>query len=391
MPWLNVLVLIAAEICAMSLWFVSAAILPEITAEANLSATRAAALSAVVQVGFVAGAILMAVHGTPDRLDPRRVFAASAIAAALCNFALLVTEPGGDVQIVLRGLTGFFLAGVYPVGMKIAIGWSQTQRGLLVGLLVGSLTLGTAAPHGLALLGGADWRTTVVAAGVLAVCAGLMVLLTRLGPFHAVAPRFDPGALRLAWSHRPIRLAYAGYLCHMWEPYAFWAWIAVALTLSFEAAQHADAAHAARMTTFAAVALGRLLCVPAGAVADRWGKSRVAGLAMALSALAAFATAFSFGGPPALTILCVILWGAFVIPDSAQFSAMVADAATPERAGSLLALQTALGFMLTAFTVQATPMVAAAIGWPETLMLLGLGPVLGVEAMRRHVRLKRAV
>ncbi len=153
----------------MSLWFVSAAILPEITAEANLSATRAAALSAVVQVGFVAGAILMAVHGTPDRLDPRRVFAASAIAAALCNFELLVTEPGGDVQIVLRGLTGFFLAGVYPVGMKIAIGWSQTQRGLLVGLLVGSLTLGTAAPHGLALLGGADWRTTVVAAGVLAV------------------------------------------------------------------------------------------------------------------------------------------------------------------------------------------------------------------------------
>lgn len=385
----SIAALALAQIGGMSLWFVSSAVLPEMQAEAGLSPGRAAALASAVQVGFVAGALGFALHGTADRFDPRRVFAACALLAAAANAALLVTPVGGVVQVVLRALTGAALAGVYPVGMKIAVGWTVARRGLLIGLVVGALTLGSAAPHLLALFGGADWRVTVAAASGLAICAAFLMVATGLGPHHARAARLDPAALMLAWRDRPIRLAYAGYLGHMWELYAFWAWIAVAAGAAFAPALGEGARDAARAVTFAAIALGGLACAPAGLLADRIGKARVAQVAMVLSAGSALATAASFGGPVWLTAVCILLWGIAVIPDSAQFSALVADAAPPERAGSLMTFQTALGFLLTGLTVQAVPVVAAALGWPMTLALMGVGPVLGAEAMRRLIALQR--
>jgi MFS family permease len=385
----SVIVVCLAQVLAMSLWFVSAAILPEIVAQSGVGPSRAAALSSAVQIGFVLGALGLALHGTADRFDPRRVMAASAGIAAAANLALLVTPTGGVAQVLLRGLTGACLAGVYPVGMKLAVGWGTRDRGALVGLLVGAVTLGSAMPHLLAFLGGSDWRATVVAASGLAALAGGLALLAELGPHHARAADLDLGALRLAWTDRRVRLAYAGYLGHMWELYAFWAWIGVAATASLADELGSGASSAARLVTFAAIAGGGLLCLPAGRLADRIGKARVAELAMAGSAAACLATAFAFGGPAWLFVPLVLLWGLAVIPDSAQFSALVADAAPPDRAGSLLTLQTAAGFTLTFFTVQAVPAVAAAIGWPMTLASMAIGPVLGVAAMRQLAALTK--
>ena len=379
-----------AQVLAMSLWFVAAAILPELTAEAGLGTARVAALSSAVQIGFVLGALGLAIHGTADRHDPRRVLAVCALVAATANLALLVTPPGGAEQVALRLVTGAALAGVYPVGMKIAVGWGTRDRGLLVGLLVGALTVGSALPHLLAFTGGPDWRTTVALASVLAAAGGLLVLAIGLGPHHARAAAFDPGALRLAWTDRRIRLAFAGYLGHMWELYAFWAWIAAAATAAFVLPLGDAAPDAARLLAFTAIALGGVLCVPAGALADRIGKARIAQVAMIVSGSAAVLTAVTLGGPLWLTVALVLVWGAAVIPDSAQFSALVADAAPPDRAGSLMTFQTALGFGLTFFTVQATPAVAAMIGWPATLGLMALGPAVGVVAMQRLIRLNRS-
>ncbi|MCC0066883.1 MAG: MFS transporter [Rhodovulum sp.] len=385
----SVALLALAEVMTMSLWLLSAAILPDLVAEAGLGPGRAAALSSAVQIGFVVGALALAVHGTADRFDPRRVLAGSALVAAAANAALLVTPVGGALQIGLRALTGACLAGVYPVGMKIVVGWGTRDRGLLVGILVGSLTVGTALPHLLAFFGGPDWRATALLASGLAAGGGMLGLATGLGPFHARAAGLDPGALRLAWTNRRLRLAYAGYLGHMWELYAFWAWIGAAAAAAFAAGLGAAAADAARLVSFAAIALGGLLCIPAGWVADRIGKARVAQGAMLASGAAGLATAASFGGAWQLTAVLILLWGAAVIPDSAQFSALVADAAPPERAGSLMTFQTALGFTLTFFTVQAVPWVAAGLGWPATLALMALGPAFGVEAMRRLLRMGR--
>jgi len=387
----SITLLLVAELAAMSLWFVSAAILPEMLREAAISPMRQAALSSAVQAGFVAGALVSAVLGIADRFDPRRVFAASAILAALANGVLLVVPPGSAAAIMARFATGALLAGVYPVGMKIAVGWGQTDRGFLVGALVGALTLGSALPHLVALAGGADWRLTVAIASAAAAVAGLIGLLVDLGPHHARSAAFDPRAITAAWTNRRVRLAYAGYLGHMWELYAMWAWIAMAVAISYAATMAVpEAERFAKLTAFLAIGLGGLACLAAGLVGDRIGKAEVAAAAMAVSGVSAVLVALTFGGPPWLTFALVLVWGLSVVPDSAQFSALVADAAPPEIAGSLLTFQTALGFALTFVTVQLVPQIAAATGWPIVLAGLAIGPAVGIVAMLRLSALARS-
>lgn len=378
----SITLLIVAEILAMSLWFVSAAILGDMSREANLSAGAQAALSSAVQAGFVIGAILSAILGIADRYEPRLVFAFFCIVAAIANALLLVVEPGSVAAIALRAITGAALAGVYPVGMKIAVGWGQKDRGLLVGLLVGGLTLGSASPHLLAYFGGADWRSTVLAASALAVIAALFVLAVRNGPFHTKAAKFNPNAITQAWTNRAIRRAYGGYLGHMWELYAMWSWIGVALAISFSHQMADDAAaQFAKLMAFIIIAAGALSCGIAGWVADRIGKAELTIIAMAVSGISALLFAFTFGGNVWVTVAVSIIWGIAIIPDSAQFSVLVADHAQGDQAGSLLTFQTALGFALTIVTVQLAPVVADIVGWPVMMGLLALGPAFGIASM----------
>jgi len=382
--------LLIASAAGMSLWFMTSAILPDIAAELGLPRARQTALSSAVQAGFVAGALVISVTGLADRLDPRWLFAACAFSTALANAALLVVPLDGSFAVALRFLTGALMAGVYPVGMKIAVGWGAADRGLLVGAVVGALAMGKSIPYGLAWAGGADWRLALGLGSVVAALGAGLVLFTRLGPHHRAASGFRPGAIRLALTDRRIRAAFLGYFGHMWELYIFWAWIGAAATASYLAAGAADPASLGKLTAFLAIAAGAPACVLAGRLADRIGKARVASGAMVASGGLALMTASSFGGTPALTFALCILWGVAVIPDSAQFSALVADYAPPEWAGSLLTFQTALGFLLTVVTVQVAPTVAAVFGWQALLAGLAMGPALGVLAMRPLVRLHAA-
>jgi MFS family permease len=374
--------LMLAQVLVLSLWFISAATMPGMLAEVAISPARQAALSSGVQIGFVGGALVSAVLGLADRFDPRALFAGCAVLAAAANAALPVLPVGGDLAIALRVLTGLLLAGVYPVGMKMAAGWGLRDRGFLVGLLVGALTLGSSLPHLLAGLGGADWRVTVYLSAGGALIGGVVVLAVALGPYHARAQGFSLSAVTLAWTDRRIRRAYGGYLGHMWELYALWAWMPVAAAASFAGRMSAaEAQGLATWVTFAAIGLGAVSAVWAGWVAGRFGKANVALWSLVASLFAGLATAASFGGPWGLTAGLFVLWGIAVIPDSAQFSALVADAAPPELAGSLMTLQTALGFLLTFGTVQFAPVLAAEVGWQAVLAALALGPALGIAAI----------
>ncbi|MEL6378613.1 MAG: MFS transporter [Pseudomonadota bacterium] len=379
-----IILLIIAESLAMALWFTGSAVIGDMTAQETLSAGRQALLASGVQLGFALGAVAYAVLGFADRYDPRRVFALSAMCAAAANVLILAVPVGSTMAILLRCLTGAFLAGVYPVGMKIAAGWGTKDRGLLVGLLVGALTLGSATPHLLAFLGGTHWQAVILGASGLALVGGLIILMTSLGPNHLQAARFEWKTLSLAWTDRRIRYAYIGYLGHMWELYAFWAWIGVALALSFSTHMTtSDAQALSKLTAFFAVSLGAAGCIFGGLFADRFGKAELTILAMGLSGSMALVTAHLFAAPPALVISCVLVWGFAVIADSAQFSALVADVAPPEATGSLLTFQTALGFALTTVTVQAAPWLATLIGWRGLFVVLALGPLVGIVAMAR--------
>lgn len=382
----SVAVLIATQVAVLSLWFSAAAVLPEMAHEAGLTSARLAWLSTSVQLGFAVGALFYALLGFADRFDPRRVFLISALVAAAANLALLTVPIGGWQAVGLRALTGAAMAGVYPVGMKIATGWGKADRALLIGLLVGALTIGSASPHLIAFIGGADWRLTIWTSTALAATGACAILTVGLGPHHARAQRLDVTAIALAWTDRRLRLAVLGYVGHMWELYAFWAWVAVFAAGSFAAAGEPGAASLGKLTAFTAIALGGLACVPGGWLADRIGRARVAQLCLIASGGAALASAAFYGGPVWPMMAVLILWGIAIVPDSALYSTLVADAAPPERAGSLLTVQNALGFLLTAFTVQAAPALAAQIGWAWVLAILSLGPALGIRAMQLLMR-----
>jgi predicted MFS family arabinose efflux permease len=362
-----------SQFAGTSLWFAINAVMVDLQAAASLPASAVGWLTGAVQVGFIAGTFAFSLLAIADRFSPRLVFLACSLAGAALAVATALLPPGLWLLMLLRFATGFCLAGIYPVGMKIAAGWFAQGLGWALGVLVGALVLGTALPFALRALG-AHWPWQGVMLAVAACAAGgglLMAALVPDGPHLAPAARISPRALAVIWTDRRVRASAFGYFGHMWELYALLVLIPAIVATRFAGAD-------ASWWAFAAIGAGGLACVAGGLLARRAGGARVAAVQLATSGVCGLIAPWMLGAPIGLWAAWLMVWGGTVAGDSPQFSALTAGFAPRAAVGSVLTFVNAIGFSISVATI--AMFVAAATRFPLATVLpwLAVGPAIGL-------------
>lgn len=371
-----------AQLFGTSLWFSANSAADDLMRSWNASIADIGLLTGAVQLGFILGTLFLALSGLADRFAASKIFAICATLGALLNgaFAWLATSivSGG----ALRFLVGIVLAGIYPLGMKLIVSWNPQRAGTSLALLVGMLTLGTALPHALRAIGGEwAWQYVISASSMLALVAAVMIFFLGDGPFLSTSR--SKGGFRVsnalsALRSREFRLASLGYFGHMWELYAFWTMVPM-LVSQTDLVQSWPPKNAG--VSFLIIASGALGCVVGGAVSRRYGSAKVAAFALSVSGLCclSFPWIAQVGGQ-GLLLAFMLIWGASVVADSPQFSAIASKSCPPQAVGSALALQNSAGFAMTVAAIAATTSLIDVLGHRVTWILMP-GPILGIVGM----------
>lgn len=368
--------IVIAQLLATSLWFAPNAVLGTLQAEWSMGGGEGIVTTAV-QLGFITGTLCFALLGVADRFHPGTVFLASAVAGAAANASILLYQDFFAPVLLARFLVGFCLAGVYPVGMKMAAGWYGGGLGWALGFLVGALVLGTASPHLLRALGTEwSWQAVLVGTSCLAVAAGVLARLVPEGPYLQRGGSIRFGGVLHAFRVRRFRASAMGYFGHMWELYGFWAFIPV--WLAAYGLQGAELSLAA----FMAIGLGALGCAGGGFLMRRWGGGRVASMQLGISGACCLLSPLLFSAPPLVFGLFVAVWGITVAGDSPQFSALNARYAPRELVGSALTMANCIGFSVSIGSLTLLEWLQRWIDPAWLLLALLPGPILGVLAAR---------
>ncbi|MBX2911465.1 MAG: MFS transporter [Cyclobacteriaceae bacterium] len=374
-------IIVFAQFACTSLWFAGNAVLPELQQAFHLPPGSLGNLTSSVQLGFILGTLLFALLTISDRYSPSKVFFACAVAGALANFSIaFVASP--SLLFLLRSLVGFFLAGIYPVGMKISADYHEKGLGKALGYLVGALVVGTASPHLIRMLGATlDWHFVIYATSALALLGGAIVyFLVPDGPFRRQGGKLDLRLCFNVFKEKDFRGAAFGYFGHMWELYTLWAFVPFILT-KYNALTGAQLN--VPLWSFLTIASGGVACVLGGHWAEKRGSKATAFLALALSCLCCVFSVFFFQAPAFLFLAFMVTWGMAVVADSPQFSTLVAKHAPHEARGTALTIVNSIGFAITIFSLQSMTVLMEHLPPPLAFTSLALGPLLGLMALGR--------
>lgn len=378
-PLFALVILAISGLLSMSVWFSATFVVSQLDDEWGLSAGQTAMLTIAVQLGFVLGAVVSAVSGLADRVPNRLLFLCGAIGASGTNLALLLVS-GIEVALVARLLTGVFLAAVYPPAMKEVSTWFRGARGKALGVMIGALTVGTALPHAVSILGDAQWKQVIVITSLLTATGGLLILLVKgKGPHQFAQQPFRFATAYKSLSNRDVLLANLGYMGHMWELYAMWAFVGTFIASLPSITSETFTSGMA----FVCIGSGAVGCAVGGVLGDKLGRAKSAMICLALSGGTVLVLGLLYHTlpSPVVIILCAF-WGFWVIADSAQFSALVTERADPVYVGGALSLQLALGYLTTTATLWLVPALVHQASWNIALLSLTIGPILGIIAMR---------
>jgi MFS family permease len=370
--------IVLSQFAGTSLWFVVNPVLPEIMGG---STSSIGSITSLVQFGFISGTLVFALLSLADRFSSSKVFFFSSLLAALANL-LIIWIRQVEAIFILRFATGFFLAGIYPVGMKIAADWFEKGLGKALGFLVGALVLGTAFPNLLkSQVFQFEWKAVLIFTSVFALLGGLLILIfVGEGPYKKQANQFHPSSILNDFKSPDFRAAAIGYFGHMWELYAFWSFVP-AILLAY------NTYHSTTSTiygwTFAIIAIGSVGCVLGGYLSQKMGSARVAFYSLLISGLCCALSVFMFQLPATVFYILLLIWGTTVVADSPQFSTLVAERATPSNKGTSLTMVTCIGFALTIVSIQLINFLFTNWGSDfPVFIILGIGPLMGLFSMR---------
>lgn len=380
-PGVALTLIAASTFLAMSVWFSASFVAPQLVDVWQLSPAGAALLTIAVQVGFVVGAIASAATGLADAVPAPRLMSLGAFSAALANAGLLLAD-GLGAALPLRFATGVCLAAIYPPALKEVSSWFRTGRGTALGVMIGALTLGSALPHLVRSFGDVRWEYVIATTTVMTTVGGVLILLVRgPGPYPFPRPPFSFAAAFASLRNRNVALANVGYIGHMWELYAMWAWVGAFLAALPAIALRSDAHTVAAALSFLCIGVGALGCLAGGRLSDRFGRAQAALASLVCSGLAAVTLGALGEASLAIVLPVCMFWGFWVIADSAQFSALVTEHADPEYVGGAVSIQLALGYLTTAVSVWLVPVLVERWSWSVALAALAAGPAVGAVAM----------
>ncbi len=378
-------VIVIAQFAGTSLWFAGNAVVDDLIFELNLLEMFVGFITMAVQVGFIVGTLVFAFLNIADRFSPVKVFLFCALAGSVFNLTTIWASNFTEVMLA-RSFTGFFLAGIYPVGMKIASDWHKDGLGKALGYLVGALVVGTALPHFLKFLGGDfSWSYVLIGTSLFASLGGFLLFITiKDGPNrnHSKGLVFEYDAIIKLFKIRNFRSAAFGYFGHMWELYTFWAF--VPLMLSVFKSINPDYTFNISLLSFLIIGIGGISCAIGGHFSLFLGSKKVSMIALMGSGFSCLIFPVSFGFPLFIFLTILFLWGVFVIPDSPQFSTMVAKSCDSKYIATGLTIVNSLGFALTIVSIQLVNLIYSATGSVFTFWIMLAGPVFGLFAISRY-------